>query len=83
MFPPFTFSIQEFFICYFYCQKTAYVCEFQHTSLWKIVFSQGSTPCVSMRFCGHIPNSTRNKIVNSSNPYELQQMVFRPPKPLW
>jgi hypothetical protein len=22
MFPPFGFSIQEFFICYFYCQKT-------------------------------------------------------------
>jgi hypothetical protein len=30
MFPPFGFSIQEFFICYFYCQKTAFVCEFQH-----------------------------------------------------
>jgi hypothetical protein len=30
MFPRFQFSIQEFFICYFYCQKTAFVCEFQH-----------------------------------------------------
>jgi hypothetical protein len=31
------FLIQEFFICYFYCQKTAFVCEFQHTPLWKII----------------------------------------------
>jgi hypothetical protein len=31
MFLPFGFSIQEFSICYFYCQKTAFVCEFQHT----------------------------------------------------
>jgi hypothetical protein len=38
MFPPFRFLIQEFFICYFYCQKTAFVCEFQHTPLWKIIF---------------------------------------------
>jgi hypothetical protein len=38
MFPPFGFSIQEFFICYFYCQKTAFVCEFQHTPLQKIIF---------------------------------------------
>jgi hypothetical protein len=30
MFPPFGFSIQECFISYFYCQKTAFVCEFQH-----------------------------------------------------
>jgi hypothetical protein len=38
MFPPFGFSIQEFFICYFYCQKMAFVCEFQHTSSRKIFF---------------------------------------------
>jgi hypothetical protein len=38
MFPPFGFSIQEFFICYFYCQKTAFVCEFLHTPLRKIIF---------------------------------------------
>jgi hypothetical protein len=35
MFSPFGFSIQEFFIFYFYCQKTAFVCEFQHTPLGK------------------------------------------------
>jgi hypothetical protein len=37
MFPQFRFSIQEFFICYFYCQKTAFVYEFQHTPLQKII----------------------------------------------
>jgi hypothetical protein len=38
MFPPFGFSIQELFICYFYCQKTAFVFEYQHTSLQEIIF---------------------------------------------
>jgi hypothetical protein len=38
MFSPFGFSIQEFFICYFYCQKKAFVCEFQHTPLRKMIF---------------------------------------------
>jgi hypothetical protein len=39
MFSPFGFSIQEFYICRFYCQKTAFVCEFQHTPLRKMIFS--------------------------------------------
>jgi hypothetical protein len=38
MFLSFGFSIQEFLIYYFYCQKTAFVCEFQHTPLRKIIF---------------------------------------------
>jgi hypothetical protein len=38
MFLPFGFSMQEFFICLFYCQKTAFVCEFQHTPLQKMIF---------------------------------------------
>jgi hypothetical protein len=30
----------------FYCQKTAFVCEFQHTPLWKIIFfSMFHTSC--------------------------------------
>jgi hypothetical protein len=39
MFSPFGFSIQEFYICLFFCQKTAFVCEFQHTPLRKMIFS--------------------------------------------
>jgi hypothetical protein len=76
MFPLFEFSIQDYFICYFYCQKTAFAFEFQHTPLWKIVFSQCTTPLMDVRFCRHAPNSTRNKIVNSNNPYRLQKMGF-------
>jgi hypothetical protein len=53
MFQLFGFSIQEFFICYFYCQKTAFVCEFQHTPLRKMIFSQCSTTLVGVRFCTH------------------------------
>jgi hypothetical protein len=46
MFALFAFSIQEFFICYFYCQKTAFVCEFQHTPLCKMTFfSRFHTSC--------------------------------------
>jgi hypothetical protein len=49
MFSPFGFSIQEFFICYFYCQKTAFVCEFQHTPLRKMIFfSMFHTSCGDM-----------------------------------
>jgi hypothetical protein len=33
MYSPFGFSIQSFFVCLFYCQKTAFVCEFQHSML--------------------------------------------------
>ena len=78
MFPPFGFSIQIFFICYFYCQKTAFVCEFQHTPLRKIIFWQPSTTLVNMRFCTHVPNSTRNKNVKSHKPYLSPKMVFFP-----
>jgi hypothetical protein len=49
MFPLFGFSIQEFFKYYIYCQKMTFICEFQHTPLWKLMISQGSTPRVGMR----------------------------------
>jgi hypothetical protein len=46
MFLLFGFSIQEFFICLFYGQKTAFVCEFQHTPLRKMIFfSMFHTSC--------------------------------------
>jgi hypothetical protein len=46
MFSPFGFSIQEFFICLLYCQKTAFVCEFQHTPVRKMIFfSMFHTSC--------------------------------------
>jgi hypothetical protein len=40
----------NFFVCLFYCQKTAFVCEFQHTPLWNFFFSQCSTPPMGRRF---------------------------------
>jgi hypothetical protein len=33
MFPPFGFSIQKIFICYFYCQKMAFVMNFSISPL--------------------------------------------------
>jgi hypothetical protein len=82
MFPLFGFSIQAFFICYFYCQKTAFVCEFQHTPLWKIIFWQPSTTLVNMRFCTHVPNSNKNKNMKSGNPYLRPNLVFLASKTL-
>jgi hypothetical protein len=72
---PFGFSIQQFFICLFYCQ-TPFVCEFQHTPLWKYFFSKCSTPLVDMRFCKHVPNSLKNKNMERQIPYLLKKMVF-------
>jgi hypothetical protein len=77
MFSPFGFSIQEIFICYFYCQKTAFVSEFQHTLLWKLmIFSRFHTSC------GHVPNSPRNKNPKRLIPYLLEKVVFFYPKRL-
>jgi hypothetical protein len=46
MFPLFGFSIEEFFVCYFYCPKTAFIYEFQHTPLWKLmIFLRFHTSC--------------------------------------
>jgi hypothetical protein len=39
-------------------------------------FSQGSTPCVGMRFCGHVPNSPRNKNLKKLISYLLEKVVF-------
>jgi hypothetical protein len=35
-----------------------------------------------MRFCTHVPNSTRNKNVKSGKPYLSPKMVFLAPKTL-
>ena len=32
------FQYNNFSLCFLYCQKTTFVCEFQHTPLWKIIF---------------------------------------------
>jgi hypothetical protein len=77
MFPSSGYSIQEFFICYFYCQKSASVCGFQHTLLWKLmIFSR------FMRFCGHVFNSPRNKSPKRLISYLLEKVVFLDPKRL-
>jgi hypothetical protein len=46
----------------------------------KYFFWQPSTTLVNMRFCTHVPNSSRNKSVKSSKPYLHPKMVFWPPK---
>jgi hypothetical protein len=66
MYPLFVFSIQIFFICYFYCQKMAFVCEFQHTRLRK------------MTFFSRFQKSCKN--LKSLNPYLLYKMDFLAPQ---
>jgi hypothetical protein len=40
----------------------------------------GSTPRVSMRFCGHLPNSSKKKNPNRLIPYLLEKVVLLDPK---
>jgi hypothetical protein len=64
--------IQEFILCLFHCLKMALVCEFQHSLLYEMkFFSQGFICLVDMRFCGHVPNSHRNKNLKFVDPYLL------------
>jgi hypothetical protein len=37
---------------------------------------------VGMRYCRHVPNSTRNKILKSGKPYLSPKMVFWAPETL-
>ena len=50
---PLKFSIQQFYICLFDCQKTAFVCEFHHTPLDKGYEVPQSifTPKINWFFC--------------------------------
>jgi hypothetical protein len=57
------------FLCLFYCQKMAFVCEFQHTPFSNDFFSQCSTPLVGMRFWRHVRNSLRNKNMERFIPF--------------
>jgi hypothetical protein len=43
---------------------------------------QGSMPCVGMRFCGHVPNSLRNKNPKRHISYLLGKVDFLDPKRL-
>jgi hypothetical protein len=45
-------------------------------------FSQGSTPRVGMRFCGHVPNSPKNKNLKRIILNILGKMVLLDPKRL-
>jgi hypothetical protein len=82
MFPPFRFSIQEFFICYFILNKLPLYVNFSIPLWTKWRFFQSSISLVDMRFCEHVPNPPRNKNLKSFNPYLLYKMVFLVPKTL-
>jgi hypothetical protein len=82
MFLSFGFSIQEFFICYFYCQKWPLYVNFSIPLCAKWCFFQGSISLMDMRFCWHVPNSPRNKNLKSFNPCLFYKMVFLASKTL-
>ena len=80
MFFLFGFSIQEFFVCYFFGKKMAFVCEFQHTPLWKLMNSQGSTPHVDMKFLDMYLTHLRIRIQRGSFHIYLKKWFFWIPK---
>jgi hypothetical protein len=55
---------------------------FSITLCGKFFFWQPSTTLVNMRFCRHVPNSTRNKNVKSGKPCLRPKMVFLAPETL-
>jgi hypothetical protein len=68
------FNTITFYISFLY-YKIAFVCEFQHIPLRKMMFfSMFRTSC--MRFWGHVSNSLRNKNMERYIPYLLLKMVF-------
>jgi hypothetical protein len=44
-------------------KKIAVICEFQHIPLYKMMLSSRFHTSHGMRFCRHVPNSSRNKNV--------------------
>jgi hypothetical protein len=70
MFLLFGFSIQEFAI--FIVKKRPLYAN----------FSIPPCGCVGMRFCGHVPNSPRNKNPKRHISYLLEKVVFLNPKRL-
>jgi hypothetical protein len=63
------FQDNKFIYVFFIVKKMAFVCEIQRTPLWKMIFSQCSTPFLGMRFWRHVPNSLRNKNMERHIPY--------------
>jgi hypothetical protein len=88
MFLLFGFSIQFFFICYFYCQKTTFVCEFQHTSQTSRSLENNCHPyvfhrlVVSCEFCSTFLQNFYYKyerllyMISSRNLFALYSLIF-------
>jgi hypothetical protein len=76
------FQSKNFLYAIFIVKQTAFVCEFQHNPLWKMIFFS-MFPLVNMRFCGHVPNSPIIRNPKRLIPYIPKKMVFWPPKLYW
>jgi hypothetical protein len=76
------FQYIEFPYAFFIVKKLPLYVNFSIPSCGKWFFSQCSTLPMGMRFCGHVPNSIRNKNMKFFNPYLLQKMAFLASKTL-
>jgi hypothetical protein len=76
------FQYINFPYAFFIVKKLPLYVNFSIPSCGNWFFSQCSTLLVDMRFCGHVPNSTRNKYMKFLSPYLLQKMVFLASKTL-
>jgi hypothetical protein len=65
-----------FLICLFIVKKLPLYVNFSIFPCGILFFSPSSTLFVGVRFCRHAPNSTKNKIMKSGNPYLHKNMVF-------
>jgi hypothetical protein len=80
MYSPFEFSIQNFWYAFFLVKKLLLHVIFSIPPCGTILFFQCSRPFVDTRFIRYMPNLIRSKNMKSHNPYQLQKMVFWPPK---
>jgi hypothetical protein len=66
-------------MCLFCCQKTAFVCEFQHTPLQRMMFLL-MFYTGGMRFLGYVPNSLRNKNMRGTHHIYFKKWFSWPSK---
>ena len=69
------FQYNNFSYVFFVVKKSLYV-NLSIPPCGIFIFFKCSTSHVGIRFCRHVPNSTKNKNLKSLNPYLLQKMVL-------
>jgi hypothetical protein len=74
------FQCEKFLYVFFIFKKRPLFVNFSIPPSAKWFFLQCSTSPVTMRICGHVPNSPMNRNPKRLIPYICQKWIFGPPK---